>query len=144
MIVTGECRTIASLLVTGPSSAPSIFRGPMPALCSTHSRVLQIALGIRFPWPFRQGIVGFWIDGFRRFSKLPGAGACETLVNPDLLAVLIELETVGTARNNRPITALEGAGFLLSLRNREAQKDVVNAVFTRISVCAGAPARVLV
>jgi hypothetical protein len=37
--------------------------------------------------------------------------------------------------------ALEAAGLSLSLRGKEAQKDVVNAVFTRTSVCAGAPAR---
>jgi FkbM family methyltransferase len=106
---------------------------------------------------FRQGMVGFSVDDFRRLFRLPApnylkidvdsteeqilAGASETLRDPDLRSVLIELEASDTARNHRLIGALEAAGLSLSLRGKEAQKDVVNGIFTRTSVCAGAPAR---
>ena len=106
---------------------------------------------------FRQGMVGFSVDDFRRLFRLPApnylkidvdsteerilAGASETLRDPDLRSVLIELEASDTARNHRLMGALEAAGLSLSLRGKEVQKDVVNGVFTRISVCAGAPAR---
>jgi len=106
---------------------------------------------------FCQGMVGFSVDDFRRLFRLPApnylkidvdsteerilAGASETLRDPDLRSVLIELEASDTARNHRLMGALEAAGLSLSLRGKEAQKDVVNAVFTRTSACAGAPAR---
>jgi FkbM family methyltransferase len=106
---------------------------------------------------FRQGMVGFSVDDFRRLFRLPApnylkidvdsteeqilAGASETLRDPDLRSVLIELEASDTARNHRLMGALEAAGLSLSLRGKEIQKDVVNGVFTRTSVCAGAPAR---
>jgi FkbM family methyltransferase len=106
---------------------------------------------------FRQGMVGFSVDDFRRLFRLPApnylkidvdsteerilAGASETLRDPDLRSVLIELEASDTARNHRLMGALEAAGLSLSLRGKEVQKDVVNGVFTRTSVCAGAPAR---
>ena len=108
---------------------------------------------------FRQGMVGFSVDDFRRLFHLPApnylkidvdstegqilAGASETLRDPDLRSVLIELEASDTARNHRLIGALEAAGLSLSLRGKEAQKDVVNGIFTRTSVCAGAPARAI-
>jgi FkbM family methyltransferase len=108
---------------------------------------------------FRQGTVGFSVDDFRRLFRLPApnylkidvdsteaqilAGASETLRDPDLRSVLIELEASDTARNHRLMGALEAAGFSLSVRGKEAQKDVVNGVFTRASVRADAPARTL-
>jgi FkbM family methyltransferase len=107
---------------------------------------------------FCQGTVGFSVDDFRRLFRLPApnylkidvdsteeqilAGASETLGDPDLRSVLIELEASDTARNHRLMGALEAAGFSLSARGKEAQKDVVNGVFTRTSVCADAPARI--
>ncbi len=106
---------------------------------------------------FRQGMVGFSVDDFRRLFRLPApnylkidvdsteerilAGASETLRDPDLRSVLIELEASDTSRNHRLMGALEAAGLSLSLRGKEAQKDVVNGVFTRTSVRAAAPAR---
>jgi FkbM family methyltransferase len=108
---------------------------------------------------FRQGTVGFSVDDFRRLFRLPApnylkidvdsteeqilSGASETLRDPDLRSVLIELEASDTARNHRLMGALEAAGFSLSVRGKEAQKDVVNGVFTRASVRADAPARTL-
>jgi len=106
---------------------------------------------------FRQAMIGFSVDGFRRLFGLPSpnymkidvdsteerilAGASETLRDPDLRSVLIELEEANTARNDRLMAALGAAGFSLSLRSKEVQTDVVNGVFTRPSVSAGAPAR---
>jgi FkbM family methyltransferase len=106
---------------------------------------------------FRQGMVGFSVDGLRRSFGLPApnyikidvdsteervlAGAFETLRDPNLRSVLIELEEADTARNHCLIAALEAAGFTLSLRSKEAQKDVVNGVFTRAPVPTGALAR---
>ena len=107
----------------------------------------------------RQGMVGFSVDDFRRLFSLPApnylkidvdsteeqilAGASETLRDPDLRSVLIELEASDTARNHRLMGVLEAAGLSLSLRGREVQKDVVNGVFTRTSVCAAAPVRAI-
>ena len=71
------------------------------------------------------------------------AGASETLRDPDLRSVLIELEASDTARNHCLMGALEAAGLSLSLRGREVQKDVVNGVFTRTSVRAAAPVRAI-
>jgi FkbM family methyltransferase len=106
---------------------------------------------------FRQGTVGFSIDGFRRLFGLPApnylkidvdsteerilTGARETLRDPDLRSVLIELEEADTARNKRLMAALEAAGLSLSLRSKEAQTDVVNGVFMRTAVSFGAPVR---
>lgn len=109
---------------------------------------------------FRQGALGFSVDDFRRLFELPApnylkidvdgtegrilAGAFETLHDPKLRSVLIELEATETARTDRLITALETAGFSLSLRGPQTQKGVVNGVFTRTSVSASAPARAVV
>jgi FkbM family methyltransferase len=96
---------------------------------------------------FRQGVVGFSIDGFRRLFRLavPNylkidvdsteerilAGARETLCDPDLRSVLIELEAADTSRNDRLTDALAAAGFGLTLRSGANQGGVVNGIFER-------------
>jgi FkbM family methyltransferase len=96
---------------------------------------------------FRQGMVGFSIDGFRSLFGLPAphylkidvdsteeqilAGASETLRDPDLSSVLIELEAADTRRNDRLREALETAGLGLELRSGRNQGGVVNAIFAR-------------
>jgi hypothetical protein len=101
---------------------------------------------------FRQGTVGFSIDGFRRLFGLAApnylkidvdsieerilAGACETLRNPDLRSVLIELEAADTSRNDRLTDALSGAGFRLALRSTTKQGGVVNGIFERTAAYA--------
>jgi FkbM family methyltransferase len=96
---------------------------------------------------FRQGMVGFSIDGFLRLFGLAApnylkidvdsieerilAGACETLRDPDLRSVLVELEAADTARNDRLTQALEVAGFGLTLRSTGNQGGVVNGIFER-------------
>jgi hypothetical protein len=72
------------------------------------------------------------------------AGAVETLRDPELRSVLIELEAADTARNKRLLATLETAGFVLSLRSTAAQTDVVNGIFMRRPVAAGAAARAVV
>jgi hypothetical protein len=102
----------------------------------------------------RQGMVGFSVDGFRRLFGLPVpnyikidvdsieerilAGARETLSDPELRSVLIELEAAETARNDRLRDALEAAGLHLALRSTSRQRDVVNGIFTRGAVRAAA------
>jgi FkbM family methyltransferase len=106
---------------------------------------------------FRQGMVGFSVDGFRRLFGLPApnylkidvdsteerilAGASETLRDLDLRSVLIELEEADTARNDRLVAALEAAGLSLFRRGERVQRDVVNGIFSRTTLAAGAPAR---
>jgi FkbM family methyltransferase len=96
---------------------------------------------------FRQGVVGFSIDGFRRLFGLAAPnylkidvdsiedrileGARETLCDPDLRSVLIELEAADTARNDRLTGALEAAGLGLTLRSTTNQGGVVNGIFER-------------
>jgi FkbM family methyltransferase len=96
---------------------------------------------------FRQGMLGFSVDGFRRLFGLPApnylkidvdsieerilAGASETLRDPDLRSVLIELEEADTARNHRLAAALEVAGLRLSPHSRTGQGGTVNGIFTR-------------
>ena len=104
---------------------------------------------------FRQGMIGFSIDGFRRLFGLAApnylkidvdsieerilAGASETLRDPDLRSVLIEFEAADTPRNDRLAQALETAGLGLALRSGRNQGGVVNAIFTRATarVAAG-------
>jgi FkbM family methyltransferase len=101
---------------------------------------------------FRQGTVGFSIDGFRRLFGLAApnylkidvdsieerilAGARQTLRDPDLRSVLLELEATDTARNTRLRDALQAAGFGLTLRSTGNQGGVVNGIFERIEACA--------
>ena len=95
---------------------------------------------------FRQPMIGFSIDDFRRLFGVPAPnylkidvdgvedqillGAAETLADPELRAVLIELETEETERNAGIVAPLERAGFLLSLRG-ENHAGSANAIFTR-------------
>jgi FkbM family methyltransferase len=99
----------------------------------------------------RQGMVGFSIDGFRRLFGLAApnylkidvdsieerilAGACETLRDPDLRSVLIELEAADTSRNDRLTDALTTAGFRLTLGSAINQGGVVNGIFERTAAC---------
>jgi len=100
---------------------------------------------------FRQGVVGISIDGFRRLFGLAApnylkidvdsieerilAGACETLRDPDLRSVLIELEAADTSRNDRLTDALTTAGFRLTLGSAINQGGVVNGIFERTAAC---------
>jgi FkbM family methyltransferase len=95
---------------------------------------------------FKQSAIGFSIDGFRRLFAIAAPnylkidvdgieeqileGAAETLPDPALRSVLIELEDTPTARSGRIVERLERAGFDLSLRGRN-QGGCANAVFTR-------------
>jgi len=95
----------------------------------------------------RQGMVGFSIDSFRRLFGLAApnylkidvdsieerilAGARETLRDPDLRSVLIELEAADTYRNDLLTDALEAAGFGLTMRSSTNQGGVVNGIFER-------------
>jgi FkbM family methyltransferase len=99
---------------------------------------------------FRQGMVGFSIDRFRRLFGLAApnylkidvdsieerilTGACETLRDPDLRSVLIEIEAADTSRNDRLTQALAAAGFGLALRSTTNQGGVVNGIFERTEV----------
>jgi FkbM family methyltransferase len=101
---------------------------------------------------FQQGMVGFSIDGLRRQFGLPApnylkidvdsieerilAGASETLFDPELRSVLIEVETADTARNDRLNEALIAAGFGRTLRGTINQGGVVNEIFERTAACA--------
>ncbi len=96
---------------------------------------------------FRQGMLGFSIDGFRRLFGVPAPnylkidvdsieerileGGRQTLRDPELRSVLIELEAAATPRNDRLTEALEAAGFRLALRSKSNQGGVVNGIFTR-------------
>lgn len=96
---------------------------------------------------FQQGMLGFSIDDLRSLFGLPTpnyikidvdsieerilAGASETLRDPDLRSVLIEMERAPTARNDRLTSALAAAGLFLALRAEGNQEDVVNGIFTR-------------
>jgi FkbM family methyltransferase len=96
---------------------------------------------------FRQGTLGFSIDGFRRLFGVRAPhhlkidvdsieerileGGRQTLRDPELRSVLIELEAASTPRNKRLIGALEAAGFRMYLRGERNQGGVVNAIFAR-------------
>ncbi len=94
----------------------------------------------------RQATLGFAIDDFRRlFGLAPPTylkidvdgteaqildGARETLRDPALRSVLIELEHAETARNAAIVERLAGAGFILARRGGN-QGGSANAIFTR-------------
>lgn len=95
---------------------------------------------------FRQATVGFAIDDFRRLFGIPPPnylkidvdgieaqildGAAETLRDPALRSVLIELEHADTERNAAIVERLERAGFALARRGAN-QAGSANAIFTR-------------
>jgi FkbM family methyltransferase len=101
---------------------------------------------------FRQGMVGFSIDSFRRLFGLAApnylkidvdsieerilAGASETLFDPELRSVLIEVETADTPRNDRLTEALAAAGFGRTLLSTINQGGVVNEIFERTAARA--------
>ena len=101
---------------------------------------------------FCQGMVGFSIDGFCRLFGVPApnylkidvdsieerilAGGRQTLLDPELRSVLIELEAADTSRSDRLTAALEAAGFGLALRGPNSQGRVVNGIFTRAAAAS--------
>jgi FkbM family methyltransferase len=100
-----------------------------------------------------QGAVGFSLDGFRGLFGLPApnylkidvdsieerilAGAEETLRDPELRSVLIELEHEESARRKRMVAALAAAGFSPAASGAR-QAGVVNAIFVRAAEPAAA------
>lgn len=56
-------------------------------------------------------------------------GAPDTLRDPDLRSILIELEAADTPRNVRLTKLLASAGFSPSVRGKQAQNDVINVIF---------------
>jgi len=96
---------------------------------------------------FRQGMLGFSIDGLRRQFGLPAphylkidvdgleerilAGARHTLADPALRSVLLELEERETPRNRRLIAALAAAGLRLAARAPRGRGGSRNAIFAR-------------
>jgi FkbM family methyltransferase len=96
---------------------------------------------------FRQGMLGFSIDGLCRQFGLPApnylkidvdgieerilAGARHTLADPRLRSVLLELEAQETPRNLRLVAALEAAGFHLAARGPHSRGGSRNGIFER-------------
>ena len=95
---------------------------------------------------FRQSALGFAIDDLRRlFGLAPPnymkidvdgieaqilAGAAQTLADPALRSVLVELEHADTERNAHIVEPLVRAGFVLSLRGAN-QAGSANGLFVR-------------
>ncbi len=95
---------------------------------------------------FRQSMIGFTVDDFRRQFGLATpnylkidvdgleqeilASAAETLADPVLRSVLVELEDAETERNARIAAHLERAGFVLARRG-ENHAGSANGIFTR-------------
>jgi FkbM family methyltransferase len=110
---------------------------------------LDDCFGRRLAVQFTQAALGFAIDDFRRLFGLPApnylkidvdgieaeilAGASETLADPALRSVLVELEYADTARNARITAPLEAAGFDLAERGQN-HAGSANAIFTRRGV----------
>jgi FkbM family methyltransferase len=96
---------------------------------------------------FRQGMLGFSIDGLRRQFGLPAPnylkidvdgieerileGARQTLADPALRSILLEMEERETPRNHRLAAALEAAGFHLAARGPCGRGGSVNGIFER-------------
>ncbi len=95
----------------------------------------------------RQGMLGVSIDGLCRQFGLPApnylkidvdgleerilAGAGQTLADPALRSILLELEEQETARNRRLVAALEAAGFRLVARGTGSRGGSRNGIFAR-------------
>jgi FkbM family methyltransferase len=95
---------------------------------------------------FRQATIGFSIDDFRRSFGIATPhylkidvdgieqqildGAAETLTDPALRSVLIELESEETERNAGILARLERAGFVLAQRGPD-HAGSANAIFRR-------------
>ena len=149
-VALSDCNQLSSLNLSG-INAGSVFNAFDGS---------EDCFGNKIEMVFQQGMVGFSLDGFRRLFGLPApnylkidvdsteerilAGASETLRDPELRSVLLELEAADTARNNRLRGALEAAGLTFSLRSENRQEDVVNGVFTRSPMPAASPVRALV
>lgn len=104
---------------------------------------------------FRQGMLGFSIDGLRRQFGLAApnylkidvdgleerilAGARDTLADPSLRSILLEIEEEETARNRRLLAALEAVGFRLAARGEGGRGGSVNAIFARRETGIAAP-----
>jgi FkbM family methyltransferase len=102
----------------------------------------------------RQGTLGFSIDEFRRLFNVPTpnylkidvdsveesilAGAAETLADPQLRAVLIEIEEKDTPRTMRLCGMLQAAGLHLSFRSEGSRCSGTNGIFTRVTPSAEA------
>jgi FkbM family methyltransferase len=96
---------------------------------------------------FRQGMLGFSIDGLCRQFGLAApnylkidvdgleerilAGARRTLADPALRSILLELEERETARNRGLVAALETAGFRLVARGAGSRGGSRNGIFER-------------
>jgi FkbM family methyltransferase len=141
-VAVGDRTELGSLYLSA-TNAGSVFN----AFEST-----QDCFGNEITAVFRQGMIGFSIDGFRQLfgAAAPNylkidvdsieerilEGGQQTLRDPVLRSILIELEASDTPRNKRLTEALEAAGFCLSWRSERNQGGVVNGIFTRV------PARV--
>jgi FkbM family methyltransferase len=95
---------------------------------------------------FRQAMLGFSTDEFRGMFALPPPnylkidvdgneeaileGAAETLADPALRSILIEIEEADTPRNRRIIERLAKAGFTLTARGG-SQGGCSNGIFMR-------------
>jgi FkbM family methyltransferase len=96
---------------------------------------------------FRQSMIGFSIEDFRRLFGVAAPnylkidvdgieqqildGAGQTLRDPALRSVLIELEDADTIRNDGIVERLVRAGFVMSLRGPGHRGGTANAIFTR-------------
>lgn len=136
-VAVGDRTELGSLYLSA-TNAGSVFN----AFEST-----QDCFGNEITAVFRQGMLGFSIDGFRQLFGVPAPnylkidvdsieesileGGQQTLRDPALRSILIELEASDTPRNVRLTRALEAAGFRFSLRSKPNQGGVVNGIFTR-------------
>ncbi len=96
---------------------------------------------------FRQGMLGFSIDGLRRHFGLPAPhylkidvdgleerillGARRTLADPALRSIMLEMEERETPRNRRLTAALAAAGFRLAARGAGGRGGSINGLFAR-------------
>jgi FkbM family methyltransferase len=139
-VALGHCTELGSLYLSA-TNAGSVFN----AFESTND-----CFGNEITPVFRQGMLGFSIDGFRQLFGVPAPnylkidvdsieerileGGRQTLRDPALRSVLIEVEAEDTPRNKRLTEALEAAGFRLCVRGESNQGGVVNSIFARTAV----------